>query len=91
MPNKFLFSSVAIPFGGFVSHPLLGRHAPSDPLVGPLFTLAHFHALWCSTRVSAYYIFPSLMDDTHIIGLSSTIHLTFNHFVFHLAFMQLMI
>lgn len=62
-----------------------------DPLVGPLFALPHFHALWCYTKVFPSCVFPSLVDDTHIIGPASTIHLTFNHFVFHLAFMQLMI
>jgi hypothetical protein len=36
-------------------------------------------------------IFPSLVDDIHIIGLAFIVHLAFDHFVFQLVLMGLMV
>jgi hypothetical protein len=87
---KVFFLKICHFFQGFISHPLLGGHMPGQSTCWTFFALAHFHALWCSTKVFPSCI-PSLVDDTHIIGLTSTVHLTFYHFVFHLAFMRLVI
>jgi hypothetical protein len=39
-----------------------------DPLGGMLFTLAHFCALRFTTTTHFTCVFPSLVDDTHIVG-----------------------
>jgi hypothetical protein len=39
-----------------------------DPLGGTLFTSAHFRALHSTTNHFFSYLFPSNVDDIHIIG-----------------------
>jgi hypothetical protein len=49
-----------------------------DPLTRPLFALVHFHT-------NLHYslgVFPSLVDDTHILGLAHVIYFVFDHFAF---------
>jgi hypothetical protein len=48
-----------------------------DPLGGTLFFLAHFCALRPTIVTHPTYVFPSLVDDTHIIGLASNVVPTF--------------
>jgi hypothetical protein len=40
-----------------------------DPLKGPIFVLAHYRTLLKTIMQAPNYIFPSLMNDTHIAGL----------------------
>jgi hypothetical protein len=49
-----------------------------DPLTRPLFALVHLHT-------NLHYslgVFPSLVDDTHILGLAHVIYFVFDHFAF---------
>jgi hypothetical protein len=48
-----------------------------DPLGGTLFFLAHFCALRPTIVTHPTYVFPSLVDDTHIIGPASNVVPTF--------------
>jgi hypothetical protein len=58
-----------------------------DSLVGPLFVLAHFHALQFSMTIFPFCkFFLSFANDTHIIGLVFIVHFSFNHFVSQLVF-----
>jgi hypothetical protein len=50
-----------------------------DPLEGPLFVLAHYWALLETIARASNYIFPSLVDDNHIVGPMSEITHTFDH------------
>jgi hypothetical protein len=61
-----------------------------DSLVGPLFVLAHFHVLCYYLKVFNLcffflHFFPSLANNTHILGLTHVITLVFNRFPSHLA------
>jgi hypothetical protein len=40
----------------------------NDPLEGALFALAHFRALHFIANCFLFCLFPSIVDDTHIIG-----------------------
>ncbi len=53
-----------------------------DPLGGALFVLAHFRALHSTTSCFPSCLFPSIIDDTHIIGPYplSIISSTYEHF-----------
>lgn len=81
MLNKF-------PFGGFVNHPFLGGHSLRWSVHWAFFCPSPFLCIvvFC-LKVLPFCIFPSLVDDIHIIGSTSTIHPAFDHFVFHLASM----
>jgi hypothetical protein len=49
-----------------------------DQLTRPLFALVHF-------RTNLHFssgVFPSLADDTHILGLAHVISFVFDHFAF---------
>ncbi len=50
-----------------------------DPLKGLLFVLAHYQALLKTIMRTPNSVFPSPMDDTHIVGSMSEIIHTFNH------------
>ncbi len=50
-----------------------------EPLGGLLFTLAHYWALLETIAWAPNYVFPSLIDDTHIVGLMNEITCTFDH------------
>ncbi len=47
------------------------RHG--DPLRGLLFVLAHYQAFLETIMWAPIYVFPSSVDDTHIVGHSSDI------------------
>jgi hypothetical protein len=52
-----------------------------DLLGGLLFALAHYGAFLKTTAWAPNYVFPSLMDNTHIVGFTSQIILKpFSHF-----------
>jgi len=51
--------------------PVLGGAIGGCPLGGMLFTLAHLRALCLITIARLTCVFTSLVDDTHIIGLTS--------------------
>jgi len=51
-----------------------------DPLGGALFTLAHFKVLHSITNHFLSYLFPSIANDTHIIGPHSIVSSTYEHF-----------
>jgi hypothetical protein len=53
------------------------RHG--DPLRGFLFALAHYWALLATITWALSRVFPSLVDDTHIVGPLSKIILAFDH------------
>jgi hypothetical protein len=45
----------------------MGTHQ-GDPLGGALFALAHLKTLRSTTSHFPFYLFPSITDNTHIIG-----------------------
>ncbi len=51
-----------------------------DPLRGPLFVLAHYRTFLNTITWALSYVFPSLTDDTHIMGPLSEITCAFDHF-----------
>jgi len=51
-----------------------------DSLGGLLFTLAHYWILLKTNTHAPSCVFPSLVDDTHIMGSMSEITHTFDHF-----------
>jgi hypothetical protein len=52
----------------------------SDPLGGALFALAHFKALRSTTSHFPSYLFPSIVDVTHIISPPLIVSSTYEHF-----------
>jgi hypothetical protein len=56
-----------------------------DPLEGPLFVLAHYWTLLETIAWAHNYVFPSLANDTRIMGLMSEITHVFNHLLTQLA------
>ncbi len=44
-----------------------------DPLGGMLFALVHFHTFHPTIAAHRNYVFPSLINDVHIIGLTSNV------------------
>jgi hypothetical protein len=58
---------------------VMGIHQ-SDPLREALFTLAHFRALRSPTNHFPFYLFPSIIDDTHIIGPPLIVSFAYEHF-----------
>jgi len=51
----------------------------SDPLKGPLFVLAHYQILLKAIAQTPNYVFPSLVNNTHIVGPMSEIVPAFDH------------
>jgi len=58
---------------------VMGIHQ-SDPLKEALFTLAHFRALRSTTNHFPFYSFPSIIDNTHIIGPPLIVSFAYEHF-----------
>jgi hypothetical protein len=56
-----------------------------DPLRGLLFILAHYQVFLETIMWVFSYVFPSLVDDTHIMGPMSEITHAFNHLLTQLA------
>jgi hypothetical protein len=51
-----------------------------DPLEGALFTLTHFKALCFIVSHFLSYLFPSIADNTHIIGFPFIVTFAYEHF-----------
>ncbi len=51
-----------------------------DPLRRLLFVLAHYQTFLNTITWAPSYVFPSLTDDTHIMGPLSEITCAFDHF-----------
>jgi len=49
-------------------------------LGGALFVLAHFKVLCFTSNHFSFCLFPSILDDTHIIGPLSIVSFTYEHF-----------
>ncbi len=60
-----------------------------DPLGGFLFALAHYWTFLKTTTRAPNYVFPSLTDNIHIVGLVSKITCAFDHLLTQLAFVKL--
>ncbi len=60
-----------------------------DPLGSPLFALAHYWTLLKTIAWTPIYVFPSLVDDTHIVCLLNEIISTFDHLWTQLALIGL--
>jgi hypothetical protein len=43
--------------------------------------LVHFHVLHGFSNIFPYYLFPSLVNDTDILGCAHVITFSFDHFV----------
>jgi hypothetical protein len=52
-----------------------------DPLIGPLFALAHFRTLRCFLGLFLSCFFPSLTNDTRIHSPVHVVSFAFDHFV----------
>jgi hypothetical protein len=51
-----------------------------DPLRGALFALNHFRALCLIVNHFPFCLFPSIVDDIHIIGPLSIVLFVYEHF-----------
>jgi hypothetical protein len=60
-----------------------------DPLGRPLFVLAHYQAFLKTIAWAPNYIFPSLANNIHIVGLMSEITHAFYHLLIQLALVGL--
>ncbi len=60
-----------------------------DPLGGPLFVVAHYRTFLKIIMQAPKCVFPSLADDTHIVGTMSKVVLAFNHLLTQLALIGL--
>ncbi len=60
-----------------------------DPLRGLLFALAHYQTLLETIVQAPNYIFPSLANDTHIVGPMNEITHAFDHLSTQLALVGL--
>jgi hypothetical protein len=56
-----------------------------DPLGGLLFVLAHYQVFLKTFMWAPNSVFPSLVDDIHIMGLMNEISRTFDHLSTQLA------
>lgn len=83
----FPFLHPPFPFGRFVNHPFLGRHSPRRSTHWAFFCANPFLCIMVFyLKVLPSCIFPSLVDNIHIIGSTFIVHLAFDNF-FHLASM----
>jgi hypothetical protein len=57
----------------------MGIHQ-SDVLGGALFALTHFKALCFKASHFLFYLFPSIVDDIHIIGPPTIVSFANEHF-----------
>jgi hypothetical protein len=64
---------------------LFSNTKQGDPLRGILFDLAHYQAFLKTIMWAPSYIFPSLMDNTHIMGPMIEITYVFDHLLTQLA------
>jgi hypothetical protein len=86
MLSKFPFFQPSSLLGNLSIIHFLKGICQGDLFNGPLFTLAHFCALWCYVGIFPFCIFSSFIDDIHIIGLVFIICFVYNHFYFLIDF-----
>jgi hypothetical protein len=55
-----------------------------DILIRVLFFLGHFRTLCSIVNRFPSYLFPSIEDDTHIVGLFPIVSFAYEHFQFEL-------
>ncbi len=60
-----------------------------DPLGDLLFVFTHYRTLLKTIMWAPNYVFPSLVDDTHIVGPMSEITCAFDHLLTQLALVGL--
>ncbi len=60
-----------------------------DPLGGLLFSFAHYQSLLKTIARAPNYVFPSLTNNTHIMGPMSEITHAFDHLLTHLTLVGL--
>jgi hypothetical protein len=60
-----------------------------DPLGGPLFPLTHYRTFVKTIVQTPNCVFPSLVDDTHIMGPMNEIVPTFDHLLIQLTLVGL--
>jgi hypothetical protein len=60
-----------------------------DPLGGPLFSLAHYRTFLKIITQAPKCVFPSLVDDTHIVGTMNKVVIAFNHLLTQLTLIGL--
>ncbi len=66
----------------------LGRRQ-CDPLGSHLFVLAHYQTFLETITHAPSYVFPSLMDDIHIVGPMNEITCAFDHLLIQLTLVGL--
>ncbi len=60
-----------------------------DPLGGPLFVSAHYRSFLKTIAGAPNYIFPSQVDDTHIVGPMNEMTCAFDHLLTQLTLIGL--
>jgi hypothetical protein len=76
-----LFLQPPFPHGRFVSYPFSKGRMLRCFVYWAFFCIGPFSCIAIFCGVCPSYIFFSLLDDIHIIGPTSIIHLAFDHFV----------
>ena len=66
-PSPLLYSNLSPPYGCHVLSSTNGTRQ-GDPLGGPLFALAHSRAIRAVAQEFPQLLFPSIADDTHVVG-----------------------
>jgi hypothetical protein len=66
--------------GNIIIIPSITRTQQGGPLGRALFILAHFRALCSIANRFPSYVFPPIIDDTHIIGPPSIVSSPYEHF-----------
>jgi hypothetical protein len=56
------------------------RTCQGDPLGRALFVLTHFKALHSTSSHFLFYLFPSIVNNIHIISSSSIVSFAYEHF-----------
>jgi len=86
---SFILQS-SFPFVKFVYHFFVCGHLSRSPCM-VFFAFVHFHVLCGFLNIFLSCFFPSLVNNTHNIGLAHVVPLAFNHFVSQLVFWGLVV
>ncbi len=89
--ESFLFYSHRNHEGDVTIIPFAMGTRQNDPLGRALYALTHFRALHSITSHFPSCLFPSIVDDTHIIGHPSIISCVYEHFQTKLCVINLSI
>jgi hypothetical protein len=88
--HPLLFNHHSLLNNLFIIQSSSGTHQ-RDLLGGPLFILTHFRALCSLTSLFPSCLFPSITNDTHIIGPTSIVFQAFDHFSSQLDLVSLVV